>query len=265
MNFIPVQTEIHKNSRWKRPTNFDFAARDLTCLTTVSEARAVLRYYPLAFTQMGGSYRLIIVLGLEGKQRNLFVSADGRWVGEAIPVIYRCHPFQLLSPSDDEGSEDKKMLCIEEGSQTKCCDSDQPFFEADGELADLVRSISTELTEYNRNLIRTDNACEALVQLDLIKPWKPSLVAADKKYVVEGLYGIDEQRLKEISAEELKNLSQSEALSLAYMQLFSIINFRRFPSILAAHEKVAAIAKKDLIDITLNTETDGGTLNLDNI
>lgn len=268
MNYIPVSEKTHGELRWRRPSNFIFAADELLCPTTIQEIKNLVRFFPITFFPSTDSYDLAIVLGFEQEFRNLFVAPDGRWVGEALPVAFSSYPFQLF-PLENDGSEevDTKALCIADDSVESELSGDgaAPFFTAEGKLASLASAIFDKLTAHHKYLNITKIACEKLAQLELIIPWTPTIPVLDQDIKYSGLYSIDEKRLCELPGETLRELMECNALSLAYLQLISMRNVDRFGQLLLAHRKVQTDSDSALDDLTFGSTDDDGLINLDSI
>jgi hypothetical protein len=136
---VPITREQFGGKRWVRHDNYRFASHDPIVPLAASElARAALAM-PLAFLQLEGRYTLVAVQSLL-PQRNMFVTADGRWLGLYVPAFYRGYPFRLLRKPDSE----ELVLCVDEESGL-IVDGTSPgeeFFDKDGNASPARCSIS---------------------------------------------------------------------------------------------------------------------------
>ncbi|BBP44288.1 SapC family protein [Thiosulfativibrio zosterae] len=225
--WVAVSKEKHKNAGWKKFSNYSFAQVDAVTPVLLAELMHLLPYYPLAFTQNAdGQYQLVVVQSLQAGV-NLFVNKAGQWMAPYVPSSYRGYPF-LLIPQGDQ-----LILCVDESSENfhaELLPGDTPFMQAD-ELSDELQSILNFHNSRSQNQKITQELVNKLSDSQVIVPWdiqlKPSN-ESDKAQSVNGLFKIDELKLRELDAQVLVDLNTSGALSLAYAQLFSQIRLKDF-------------------------------------
>ena len=224
----PVTPQQHGALRWKRFAAYTFAAEDAVVPLVAHEVSRAAMALPLAFVKApakGGetaatTYVLMAVLGL-GKGQNLFVAPDGRWLGSYIPSAYRGYPFQLANTPDGQ-----QVLCLRNGSglvsDTEGDTGGERFFDDDGQPSQAVKEVLGFLTQVAQNRQVTQRIVALLAEKGLIQPWSIKTQSQAGERAIEGLYRIDEAKLNELSAEDLKALQTAGALPLAYAQLLSM-------------------------------------------
>ena len=267
MAFSPLSLESHGNALWRRPTDFQFAAKDLTCPISLSEMGQAMKYFPIGFVLSGNNYEPVIILGCQSDQ-NLFIGLDGRWVGEYLPIKYKSFPFCLLPIANDAGEidTDKMALCLDDNFQLSLdAANGERIFADDGGLSEFVTTVSDQLSKYNNSIKQTLRCTALLGKKGLLKPWDTAVNLGERKIAFNGLYCVDELALKQLPGQSLVELVESDALPLAYMQLISMENLARFPSLIAAHEKARNISSPDLDDLTFDDSANNEMINLDNL
>jgi hypothetical protein len=102
-------------------------------------------------------------------------------------------------------------------------ESAEPFFK-NGSPTDTVKEIADYLTARARRMKYTDETCALLLSSNLIKEWDLQIETGKGVVQVENLYCVDEEKLNALSPSKLATLRDKDALTLAYGQLFSMIN-----------------------------------------
>jgi hypothetical protein len=235
--FQTISRERHAKLRWKRYSNYTFAAADSVVPLVAAELPKAVMSLPMAFIAQGDSYVPVAVLGLQ-PGNNVFVAPDWRWVGHYIPAAFRSYPFRLAQTADGQ-----QVLCIDEDSGLVGDDAaGEPFFTDDGEPAPAVIDILNFLTQIERSRQATATACAALQKQQLIRPWSITLKTETGEQQIAGLFQIDEAALNQLSAEALLEVRDAGALPIAYCQLLSMQHLPLVGQLIEAQSKASAEA-----------------------
>lgn len=260
---VPVSLDKFSTRRWVRYLDYSFAAWDVFAFITAHEAIKALLGMPLAFILRNGNYRLITLQGLES-QINLFVNPNKKWRGLYIPHCYLCYPFYLI-----ENERNESVLCVDEDSGLIKDDglrANEAFFGEDGKPAASVSEVLGFLSNHNAEMESTIKSCALLQELRLIKPWLLKVKSAKGDIQLEGVFCIDEERLNSLSASSLKELHKSNALALAYAQLFSMQNIKLLVQALDSDfSQMSKNTKPMAPEINFGTMNTDGLLNFDNL
>lgn len=239
-----------------------FASKDIVAPLTANEAARAILSMPIAFLSSNARFSLVALQGLE-LNSNLLIDEAGRWRGGYIPHHYFCHPFQMLS-----NNADQLILCVDEESEF-IIDSDKDagerFFDNEGNPAELVAKVVEFSSSYFGNLQKTAEICFLLSQHRLIKPWPLSLETSNGSVELESLYCIDEERLNNISATALKELRNSDALLLAYAQLFSMLNISLLVEQYNRNHGMENQGNHRVAEIDFESSESGGTISFENL
>ena len=216
----PITLTHHRDRRWRRYTDYRFAAADTLAPLGVQELSKAVMSLPIGFIPEADQYKLVAIQGLQ-PGLNLFVTADGRWLGGYIPAHYRANPFSLAKTT-----EGQQVLCIDEDSDLliddPAPDDGEPFFDTDGQPAEPVRPVLSFLEKLATDRQRTERLCALLAEHGLIQPWPLTHKTRDGEHPIQGLYRIDEAALNTLPAAAFETLRQAGALPLIYCQLLSM-------------------------------------------
>jgi hypothetical protein len=236
---VPVGRERHAGRRWRRPENYGFAAGDALVPVVGAELSRSALAMPVAFVEQSGGYQLMAVLSLK-PGRNMFVGADGRWLGGYAPAFLQSHPFRLLQR---EGTEES-VLCVDEDGEL-IVDGASPgeaFFDVDGHASQALKPILDFLTRAERSRKATQIAISALAEAGIIRPWPIQLKTAEAEQTVSGLHRIDEAALNALADDAFLKLRKASALPVAYAQMLSIGQLGVFEQLAKFHAHSARTA-----------------------
>lgn len=253
-NIQAISKQHHAGKRWKRFSNFSFAATDALYVLIVQELPRAIMSLPVGFTPFEQGYSPVAILGLE-PGANLLVGPDKQWRGRYIPEAYRCHPFVLA-----DGGDDKRVLCIDEDS-TFAADDDEgeAFFGDDGEVIQTITDILNFLDRNAGNKIQTKIICESLQRHELIEA-RPITVQIDgKNREVNGIFRVNETALNALSRTALKELRDNRALVVVYCQLLSMAHLQNLVQL------AQSTSQKNSKELDFDAFDDSGSLNFDNL
>jgi len=216
-NYVPISTELHRHKHWGHRTSLDFAKSDTVAPLFVSELASAAQAMPIAFIKQGQGFALVVVMGLKPAQ-NLFISTEGAWLSEYMPVSYRSSPFQLLAVA---GKDDEQIFCIDEECIVEGPQG-TPFFNDDGSITEALSSSFEMVKAFNATRQQTQNICNVLAAHDVIQPWELELDNGREKQTVEGLYKVDEAIFNSLADAAFLELRQVGALPLVFSQLLSL-------------------------------------------
>ena len=260
-NYQAITRERHGQQRWKRYTNYRFAAADSVVPLAAIELPKAVMSLPIAFIEQGENYAPAAILGLQ-PGNNLFVAPDWRWIGHYIPALFRSYPFLLA-----QTEEGQQILCIDEDSGLVSEGTvGELFFGDDGQPAQATLDILNFLNQLEQSRSVTSSACAVLQKHSLIRPWPISLKTDTGEQQIAGLFQIDETALNQLSQEALHEVRSAGALSVAYCQLLSMQHLPLLGQLIEAQTKASAQALS-FQQLAPNGELDleffnkGGTLN----
>lgn len=213
---VPIAKSKFGAKYWRRHTNYRFAAGDAIAPLVLQELPRAQLSMPIGFAIKDGQAFAAAVQSLQ-PGANMFVDADGRWIGRYIPAAYRGYPFVLADTEDH-----KQVLCIDVDSGLVSDTEGEPFFTPEGKLGKVLGDVFAFLQQVYQDRQRTFRLCALLQKHDLLQPWPIKVKSDAQEQQVEGLYRIDEKALTELEFAAYKEVSKAGVLPLAYCQLLSM-------------------------------------------
>ena len=256
-NWTGISKTEHASKHFTPRQGYSFAATQQVVPILLAELSKLIPLYALGFIQKQETHIPVVLTGLGGEQ-NLFVNADGKWLGTYVPAVLRGYPFAL---ADNQG---EKVLCIEEDHLSDS--GGQPLFDSEGNLTKPVQDTLNFLNECEKNRKVTEAACRSLQVAGVIETWPLQIKrGGDEEPVqLDGLFRISEKALNSLDAETFSGLRKNGALSLAYAQIFSMHQTSRLGELAKLHaqqQKKQQTPEPDIEQLFGNDDT----LNFDNI
>ncbi len=219
---VAVNRDQHRTTKIGAEPDFSFAAKTNSVALTGVEFVEACKEYPIVFTKVGERKVPVALLGLRDNE-NLYVGADGKWDGSYIPAFVRRYPFVLA-----ESAGDQFVVCIDESSAAFNADEGQPLFDNDGGNTPFLDGALNFLNSYQAQMKRTENFVKQLDELDLFTEMAAKTELTDgRKFLFNGLYVVDEQKLLSLKDEKGAELLKSGELGWIYAHLISLSNMSR--------------------------------------
>lgn len=213
----PVSKATHLYKRLLPVPSYAYAEKMAIVPLLGVECAQAIHNFPIVFAPYGESYVLMGLLSLQ-PDRNMFVSAEGQWLGSYVPAILRQYPFAVGLPA--EGGE--PLLCVDNDSGLISDTDGQPLFEVDGNPSEMMRKVMEFVGELERNRAGTIRAVNVLVKHNLIIPWDITLQQPQGPHKVNGIFRIDEVAMNALPDEDFLELRQAGVLPIAYAHLLSL-------------------------------------------
>jgi hypothetical protein len=228
MHLVELSRSEHGGLRIRAELVEASAASQHLVPVVVSELRKAAAQYPIVFAKNTdtGRFAPYVLNGL-GVEENLF------WSGAALEVTYvplnvRRQPFYVgMNDAPDAGN----VLCIDIDSP--CLDSagTRAITNPDGSDSAYLREILAVLGELVAGKQPTEQFIATLLSLDLLAPIVLNIVLDDGTPLhVQGLYGLDEEKFRQLAAAEISRLWKTGELDLIYAVLLAsgqIVNLIR--------------------------------------
>jgi len=221
-NHAPLNNVDHKNLRVVTTRGAAYGDAVMSALTFPAEFRDLQACYPIVFAQDGnGSYDAIALLGFE-QGENLFLGPNG-WDAPAIPLTVERQPFMIGRGGDELAVHiDLDSPRVRDGGI-----EGEALFLTYGGTSEYLERISSVLRTIHDGLTASRAFVAALVELELIESFVLDVELDDgSQNRLAGFYTINEDRLAQLSADQLAALHGKGYLQAVYMAVASLAQFR---------------------------------------
>lgn len=212
----------HESATLLPVDNYSFAETSHAIAIGVSEFASALSEYPIVFVKAESRVLPMILTGLES-EKNMFVAADGTWLGKYLPAYVRRYPFVLA-----QGENDIMTVCIDEAySGLNKSDEGERLFENQQQTAYLKNAIEF-LQAYEQEMKNTEVFCQYLNEFNLLEESSATVEKTEQApHSISGFFVISREKLENLTAAGLKKLQQVGVLEPIYQHLNSLPQFDR--------------------------------------
>lgn len=233
---VVLHRETHGHLRLNREApDYGFARDSVTVALTVGELPAACAEYPCVVArQPDGALSLLAVTGLQAGH-NLFVGTDGAWLGRYLPATLATWPFRLVRESDDG----RFLVAVRPDALNPSVGD--PLFNAQGQESPWLLERLRQLTETDTGLSATAAQLAQLEAAGVLTERSLQAILPDGRDLeLHGFMTVDEARLQALPEKTVHELHTSGALSVAYLHLLSLRQFR--PLVLRSGEQAQRVA-----------------------
>ena len=227
MHLVELSRSAHAGLRI-RPDRVEASAAGQHLIPiVVSEFRKAAIQYPIVFVKSSetGRFSPYVLTGLDVEE-NLF------WSGTELDVAYvplnvRRQPFYVGTEAATS------VLCIDLDSPCVDPSGQKGIVNSDGTDSAYLKDILATLGELVAGKESTAQFIEAALALDLLAPIMLDITLDDRTPLrLAGLYGLDEERFRQLDEREILKLRQAGHLDLIYAvlvatgQIFNLIRLK---------------------------------------
>jgi len=221
-DLLPLNSRDHADWKARSLESAAYLASTHAIPLTSDEFVDAQRNFPIVFT--AGDNPLPIALFGLNEGVNTFVGEDMK-IMEAIylPAYARRYPFILakLQP----GSEDMSLCFDPSANLLGKFDEGLALFNADATPTEYTQGVLEFCRRFEEAGHRTKLFMEELAKLDILMDGEIAITRndmPDKPFIYRGFRMVDENKLRELPAAKLEELSKNGMLMLIYAHLFSL-------------------------------------------
>jgi hypothetical protein len=211
---IALNSAAHRNLRVNQQQVLAQAAQLNMVPVVLGEFLKLCVQYPIVLTKNGqtGQFTCVALFGFE-KTENLFWKQE-RWDALYVPLQVSRQPF-FLAPDN--------MVCVDTMHPSVQQAQGQAIFDEQGAETAYLQQAKQMLAALLDGEQPTDVFIRKLLSLELIRPMRFEIEFENhQKQRVEGLYTVDEARLKALAAETVAELHSLDYLGPIYTMLASL-------------------------------------------
>ena len=225
-----IRKKIHQNIRINQKKAEAHGADQRTMPVVLTEFLKLSAHYPIVVTKNveTGKFVCVAVLGLE-QGENLFW-INNTWDAIYTPLNVQRQPFFVGNDRDSNGvdseleSKDRFVICLNSKSDSLVEQDGTLLFHNDGSETDYFKRIRNILLELLEGEKKIQIFLDKLVEMKLLISISLDVTFVNNKSQrIDGIYTIDENRLTNLTNEELIDLYSLGYLSSIYIMLTSLV------------------------------------------
>ena len=186
--------------------------------------------YPLVITKNAdtGQFVFAAMLGFEAGE-NLFWR-DEQWQGLYLPLQIRRQPFFVNntgkntdSNANNNSDKENYVVCFDNNSPTISPEGEQAIFDEQGEETEYFQQAKACLAQLLRGEIDNQSLLASLEKMALLQVMQMEITFANQHTTtLKGLYTIDQEKLANLSAENIVTLHSDGHLQAIYTLITSL-------------------------------------------
>ncbi len=194
-----------------------------------AELRSLVLEFPVYFLKNPdtGKFELYAMLGFEPGE-NLYLDGD-KWTSVYLPLNIRRQPFMVGLSNRTTGAvgEERAVITIDMDSKLVSQVEGEPLFNEDGTRSLYLNRVEQVLSSMISGSEATEKFVEFLSEKDLIEGVKLDVDFNGQEKSFQGMYTINEDKLKELKGKDLADMHKNGYLMAAQLMLVSIGNVRK--------------------------------------
>jgi hypothetical protein len=188
------------------------------------ELKALVAEYAVCFLKNNetGQFGIGAITGFEPNE-NLYLQ-DDNWNARYVPLHVVRQPFMvgINGQEGEEANQQNTVITIELDNKRVSRSEGEPIFDQDGKSTQYLDHISQMLSSLIQGIPRTEHFIKSLLKHELLMPAKLDFTLANgEQKSFTGLYSIDEEKLSELSGDDLQNLHQKGYLQACHLVIAS--------------------------------------------
>ena len=221
-NPVAVSSQRHRETCISPPGDFGFARNVNSVPLVAAEFAEAGAEFPIVFVGQGDSVVPTVILGATGSQ-NAFVSEDGAWTARFMPFFIGRYPFVFSEATD----QNRMILFVDEAAKSVNTDGrGERLFDVDGNQTQYLNGVLRVLEDYQQKFRRTQQFCDRLVSLDLLRPMEASFTLdGQEPRKLTGFKTVDREKLKNLDEQTLMAMLQTDELECVFLHLASLRHF----------------------------------------
>ena len=246
-NFTILDKNTHRNTRIMIGRGAKFGENIHLVPVIADELPKLILEYPVCLIKHNdtGQFGLQALLGFEPEE-NLYLAED-TWQANYLPLHILRQPFHVTvaSESGKQPSAENTVITINMDNTRVQEKSGELLFDQEGNKTPFMENVNIMLSSLVNGIIRTEAFIKKLADLDLIEPVHLNVNFADgEQKRFEGIYTVNEDKLKNLATEQVNELNNKGYLQACYLLLASMGNV----------QKLISLKRQRLNSVTSHTE-----------
>lgn len=223
----PLQKAHHERFKFKRQTDYHFAAKVRFVPVTYGEIMEAAKHYVIVFAPEGKGDLPVALLGLE-QSHNAFIDERGQWNAPYIPAHVRRYPFILGAVED---VPDTYTVMVDLKAPHLSLDEGEPLLTDTGKPTPVLQEALDFLEGFEQDSKLTTEMVASIRAANVLVPHRLQAQQGQTRKVVEtGFLVVDPERVTQLSDATFLQWRKHRLLNMLYAHLASLTNVERIPA-----------------------------------
>ncbi len=234
-NLENLDSEKHKDLRFKPADDFRFAAGLASVPLGASEVVEAAKHFPVVFSTDGPLLPMALLSLKEGA--NAFIDSQGKWLAPYVPAHVRRYPFIL--GNTDRPDNYTVMFVSDAPHFTSGEGEGEPLYAADGQMEPTLNKAVEFLKAFQQETVATEKLLAQMTEAEVLTMQRIDITRTDgTSATVDGIRAVDRKKLVALRNAVLADWVREGLMELIYAHFSSLKNF----GMLAARQGLATPA-----------------------
>ena len=225
-NHVLLDNNNHKDLKVISKRSASLGDNIPSLMTFPFEFRNIQTNFPICFCKdpATGKFYTAALFGFE-ENENLFLDGD-TWNAAYTPLMLERQPF-FIGSQQNHGGEEQRLIYIDMDSPRISSTDGESLFLEQGGISNYLQRISSILEAIHQGQQETREFVDLMQKYDLIESFTLDVELDDgSNNQLQGFYTINEDKLKDLDADNIKKLIRTGHMQAAFMMIASMSNFR---------------------------------------
>jgi hypothetical protein len=229
-NFTVLDKNIHRNTRVITDRGAEYGENIHLVPVIGDELTQLILEYPVCLIKSNdtGQFGLQALLGFEPEE-NLYLNGR-QWNANYLPLHMRRQPFMvsIKGGTGQAPSPENSVITINTNNPRVQEEHGELLFNESGNSTPFLNEMNKMLSSLVNGIVRTEAFIKVLAEFDLIEPVHLDISFTNEETKrFEGIYTINEEKLKQIDLDKLNSLHKQGYLQACYLLLASMGNVQK--------------------------------------
>ena len=224
-NAVPISVNDHRDISIRTGQDWTFAQSLNSIPLVVAEFENAGAEMPIVFAGEGDELTPVGLTGLQAGE-NLFVNAEGGWLGRYVPAFLRRYPFVFAATGENN---ETLTLCVDSGFEGVNSDGrGERLFDSEGNRTQYLEKMLQFASDYQAQHQLTRAFCKRLNDLQILEPAVATVTLPDGRQMsLRGFQRVNREKLAALDDAQVTELFRSDMLGLIYLHLASLSHMNR--------------------------------------
>jgi hypothetical protein len=225
-NLEPLDKKKHADLKFRPVNKYAFTAKIPFAFLGGTEVAEAAKVFPVVFPEKDSKTMSLLPMALFSfkKNENPFVSENGDWRADYIPMHFRRYPFIFAAVP---GQKNQFALMIDKDAPQLNTKEGTPLFDEKGEPGKIVTTARNVLGNFQQDIERTTRIVSLLEDKQVLVPKQFKMKKEGKETALRGFRVIDTAKLAALDDFVLAEWVRNGLMGMIFAHLHSLSNIKK--------------------------------------
>lgn len=229
-NLEPLDKKKHAALKYRPVNRYAFAANIPFTFLGGTEVAEAAKAFPVVFPGKDSKNMPLLPIALFSfkKYENPFVSEDGDWQADYIPMHFRRYPFIFAAVP---GRKNQFALMIDKDAPQLNMEEGTPLFDDQGEAGKIVTTARDMLGKFQQDIERTTRIVSLLEDRQMLVSKQFKVKKGETETALRGFRVVDTGKLTALDDFVLAEWVRNGLMGIIFAHLHSLSNIKKISAV----------------------------------